>query len=212
MNLKTKRILMAFIGVVVTGISIGMFQSSALGTDPFTSFTTGLCNVTGLSFGAFYTILCACMLVIVFILDKRYIGLATIFNLIGNGFIADISRSFIESIIVNPSFLIRVVLLISGVVIMCLAASLYFTADLGVSAYDAISKIMADKKMAQFRLCRILTDLICVIVGFLLKASVGIGTVVTALFMGPLIQWFNNNVSEPLLYKNSEKDSLKINF
>lgn len=126
-----------------------------------------------------------------FILDKRYIGLATIFNLIGNGFIADISRSFIESIIVNPSFLIRVVLLISGVVIMCLAASLYFTADLGVSAYDAISKIMADKKMAQFRLCRILTDLICVIVGFLLKASVGIGTVVTALFMGPLIQWFN---------------------
>ena len=63
---------------------------------------------------------------------------------------------------------------------------------------------MADKKMAQFRLCRILTDLICVIVGFLLKASVGIGTVVTALFMGPLIQWFNNNVSEPLLYKNSE--------
>ena len=122
----------------------------------------------------------------------------------GNGFIADISRSFIESIIVNPSFLIRVVLLISGVVIMCLAASLYFTADLGVSAYDAISKIMADKKVAQFRLCRILTDLICVIVGFLLKASVGIGTVVTALFMGPLIQWFNNNVSEPLLYKNSE--------
>ena len=35
MNLKTKRILMAFIGVVVTGISIGMFQSSALGTDPW---------------------------------------------------------------------------------------------------------------------------------------------------------------------------------
>ena len=86
MNLKTKRILMAFIGVVVTGISIGMFQSSALGTDPFTSFTTGLCNVTGLPFGVFYTILCACILVIVFILDKysfseSYILLISSFSL-----------------------------------------------------------------------------------------------------------------------------------
>ena len=97
MNLKTKRILMAFIGVVVTGISIGMFQSSALGTDPFTSFTTGLCNVTGLPFGVFYTILCACILVIVFILDKRYIGLATIFNLIGNGFRGEERTSELQS-------------------------------------------------------------------------------------------------------------------
>lgn len=205
MNLKTKRILMSLIGVIVTGISIGMFQAASLGTDPFTSFTTGLCNVTGLSFGLFYTILCTCMLVFVFIVDKRYIGIATIFNLIGNGFIADISRNFIESIIVNSSFLTRLILLILGVVIMCFATSLYFTADLGVSVYDAISKIMADKKVAQFRFCRILTDLTCVIVGVLLKASVGIGTVITALFMGPLIQWFNTNISEQLLYNNSER-------
>lgn len=205
MNLKTKRILMSLIGVIVTGISIGMFQAASLGTDPFTSFTTGLCNVTGLSFGLFYTILCTCILVFVFIVDKRYIGIATIFNLIGNGFIADISRNFIESIIVNSSFLTRLILLILGVVIMCFATSLYFTADLGVSVYDAISKIMADKKVAQFRFCRILTDLTCVIVGVLLKASVGIGTVITALFMGPLIQWFNTNISEQLLYNNSER-------
>ena len=205
MNLKTKRILMSLIGVIVTGISIGMFQAASLGTDPFTSFTTGLCNVTGLSFGLFYTILCTCMLVFIFIVDKRYIGIATIFNLIGNGFIADISRNFIESIIVNSSFLTRLILLILGVVIMCFATSLYFTADLGVSVYDAISKIMADKKVAQFRFCRILTDLTCVIVGVLLKASVGIGTVITALFMGPLIQWFNTNISEQLLYNNSER-------
>ncbi|MDU4587754.1 hypothetical protein [Clostridium sp.] len=206
MNLKTRRILMAFTGVIITGMSVGMFQAASLGTDPFTSFTTGLCNLTGLSFGLFYSILCACMLIFVFVVDKRYIGLATIFNLFGNGFIADITRNFIEGIVVNPSFLFRVVLLILGVVIMCFAASLYFTADLGVSAYDAVSKIMADKKIAQFRFCRIITDVTCVIVGFVLKASVGIGTIITALFMGPLIQWFNVNFSELLLYKRNEKN------
>lgn len=206
MNLKTRRILMAFTGVIITGMSVGMFQAASLGTDPFTSFTTGLCNLTGLSFGLFYSILCACMLIFVFVVDKRYIRLATIFNLFGNGFVADITRNFIEGIVVNPSFLFRVVLLILGVVIMCFAASLYFTADLGVSAYDAVSKIMADKKIAQFRFCRIITDVTCVIVGFVLKASVGIGTIITALFMGPLIQWFNVNFSELLLYKRNEKN------
>lgn len=206
MNLKIRRILMAFTGVIITGMSVGMFQAASLGTDPFTSFTTGLCNLTGLSFGLFYSILCACMLIFVFVVDKRYIGLATIFNLFGNGFVADITKNFIEGIVVNPSFLFRVVLLILGVVIMCFAASLYFTADLGVSAYDAVSKIMADKKIAQFRFCRIITDVTCVIVGFVLKASVGIGTIITALFMGPLIQWFNVNFSELLLYKRNEKN------
>lgn len=205
MDLKTKRVLMALIGVIVTGISVGIFQAAALGTDPFTSFTTGLCNLTGLSFGLFYSILCAVMLVVVFILDKHYIGIATIFNLIGNGFMADITRNFIENAIVSPSILVRVMLLILGVVIMCFAASLYFTADLGVSVYDAISKIMADKNVAQFRFCRIITDLTCVTIGFILKASVGVGTVITALFMGPLIQWFNVNFSEPLL-NNTFKD------
>lgn len=209
MNLKFKRVLMAFIGVIITGMSVGIFQAAALGTDPFTSFTTGVCNLTSLSFGLFYSILCAVMLVFVFIVDKHYIGIATIFNLVGNGFVADIIRSFIENTIINPGLLVRVILLISGVVIMCFAASLYFTADLGVSVYDAVSKIMADKKIAQFRFCRIMTDLICVTTGFVLKASVGVGTVITALFMGPLIQWFNVNLSEPFLY-NDRKNTIEV--
>jgi uncharacterized membrane protein YczE len=166
MNEKQKRILMAFIGVLVTGCSVGLFQMASLGTDPFTSFVTGLCNLFNMRFGIFYTIVCACMFFIVFLLDKHYISIATFFNLFGNGF----------------------------------APALYFTADLGVSVYDAISIIMSDKKIASFRICRIGTDSICVVIGLVLKASIGVGTIVTALFMGPLIQIFKTYCAEPLLY------------
>ena len=102
----------------------------------------------------------------------------------------------------------RVILLVAGIVLMCLAAALYFTADLGVSVYDAISIIMSDKKIASFRICRISTDSICVIIGFSLKASIGIGTIITALFMGPLIQVFKTYIAEPLLY--SEEKELQV--
>ncbi len=205
MNLKYMRFLMALTGVIITGVSVGIFQAASLGTDPFTSFIIGLCNLTGLSFGIFYSILCAVMLIFVYIFNKHYIGLATILNLIGNGFIADITRNIIEGIIINPSFLVKIILLTIGVILMCFGASLYFTADLGVSAYDAISKIMSDNRVAQFRFCRIITDMICVVIGFVLRASIGIGTIITALFMGPLIQWFNVNFSESLLRLQNEK-------
>jgi uncharacterized membrane protein YczE len=200
MNEKQKRILMALIGVLVTGCSVGLVQMASLGTDPFTSFVTGLCNVFNMKFGTFYTIICACIFFVVFLLDKHYIGIATFFNLFGNGFAADATTSILSRIIPNLTITHKIILLILGIVVMCFAASLYFTADLGVSVYDAISIIMSDKKIASFRICRIGTDSICVAIGFALNASIGVGTIVTALFMGPLIQIFKTYVAEPLLY------------
>ena len=96
-----------------------------------------------------------------------------------------------------------------GVVIMCLASAFYFTADLGVSTYDAVSLIWSEKQnRIRFRLCRILCDLVCVLGGTLLclaggvKVSgvVGVGTVITAFFMGPLIDFFNRKLARPFLY------------
>jgi uncharacterized protein len=107
-------------------------------------------------------------------------------------------------VVPEPTLLIRVFLLLTGVIIMCFASSLYYTADLGVSTYDAIALILTDKKVAKFQYCRIATDAVCVIIGFLLKAVVGIGTVITAFLMGPLIAFFNVRFSRPLLYKEKK--------
>ena len=57
--------------------------------------------------------------------------------------------------------------------------------------------------MLPFRVVRIICDLICTAVGVLLGAPAGIGTVITALFMGPLISFFRRTVSEPLLHRGT---------
>ena len=85
---------------------------------------------------------------------------------------------------------VRFILLLLGLVLLCLGTSLYFTADLGVSAYDAVALIFAKKTPIFFRICRIGTDVVCVIIGLSFNATVGIGTVLTAFFMGLVIQWF----------------------
>ena len=87
-----------------------------------------------------------------------------------------------------------------GIVIMCFSSALYFTADRGVSTYDAVALILSEKKQWKFQICRISSDLFCTIIGFVFGATVGIGTVVTAFFMGPLIAFFNRTVAEPMRY------------
>ncbi|MDO4339185.1 MAG: hypothetical protein Q4C91_14060, partial [Eubacteriales bacterium] len=117
-------------------------------------------------------------------------------------FIGMITEGFMKimaGIFPNPQLQERFVLLLLAVVMMCFSASLYFTADLGVSAYDAWALVLAEHKVASFRVCRIGTDLICVLAGVLMGAFPGIGTVITAFGMGPLIDFFNKKFSIPLL-------------
>lgn len=82
-----------------------------------------------------------------------------------------------------------------------MGTSLYFVADLGVSSYDAVALTISEKcKRIPFQYCRIITDILCVVIGFVFHVTVGIGTVITAFMMGPVIQWFNVHLSEPIRY------------
>jgi len=204
---KKKRIGMALFGVIVTGFCIGFFQKANLGADPFTCFVTGIANLFHSTYSVFYLIVTGALLIAVFFVEKHYIGIATLINLFGTGTAAGLMYRLLDSVCPEPSMPVRIGMMLFGILGTCFSASIYFTADLGVSAYDAVSLIAANKyKVMAFRLCRITTDLICVIVGFVCHVTIGIGTLITALFMGPVVQWFNTHVSEPFLYG---KDSVE---
>lgn len=202
MDRKWKRILMTVIGTVFLGISVGVLKKAALGTDPFTAFVTGCANVAHSSYGVLYPIVIGILLIIVFFIDKHYIGIGTILNLFITGTVADFSLKLLNSLYEADTWLLQGITLVVAIFILCLSSSLYIAADLGVSSYDAVSLIMADKKIAQYRFCRTFTDVICVLIAYVLNARdcVGIGTIITAFGMGPIVQFFIKNVAKKLLY------------
>ena len=81
-----------------------------------------------------------------------------------------------------------------------------------MSTYDAVSLVWSQKqKRIPFAACRVVSDLICVLLGLLLcllggyslrqvGGVLGVGTIITAFFMGPLIGFFNRRAAEPFLY------------
>jgi len=157
--------------------------------------------------GTFYAIVNLIILVSIFFLDKTKIGLGTLINIFLLGYVVQFSSWLFTAIIPDPSLIIRIAALLIVIIVISFGSALYFTGDLGVSTYDAIALLMAEKKIAKFKYCRIATDLVCVIIGYLLGAVGGIGTLITALFMGPIISFFNRTVAEPFRYGKKEADT-----
>ncbi len=207
-----KRLLMCIIGVMISGISVGFFKRAAFGVDPFQTFMGGLDALIPIEFGTLYVIANICLLLFSLFADRHYISLATMINLFLLGYVAQYSLEFLLLLFPSISLLGRIAFLVVGILLSCFAASLYFVADLGVSTYDAVALIITETwKIGKFKYVRIITDLTCVIIGTTLyyiatksltgiTAIVGIGTIITAFFMGPLIDVFSEKIARPLLY------------
>lgn len=211
-----KRIAMSLFGVIICAISVGIFKIAALGVDPFQSFMAGLDALVPIEFGNLYVISNAVLLLFALVFDRHYIGIATFINLFLLGYITQFTYAFLQTVIVNPSMVVRVLCLVIAVVIICFGSAFYMTADLGVSTYDAVALIIVNTwKKGKFQYVRIITDLVCVSLGatlFLLAGGsvgqiptiIGVGTIITAFFMGPLIEFFNVKIARPFLHgKNS---------
>ncbi len=212
-----KRILMSILGVLAGAVSVAIFKISAFGVDPFQSFMSGIDHMIPIDFGTLYAIVNAVLLLFSLLFDRHYIGIATFINLFLLGYVTDFCYQKLQLLLPSPSLPIRIVCLLIGILIICIGSSIYMTADLGVSTYDAVALILANKwKLGKFKFIRICTDLVCVIAGaalFILSGGqfralttlIGIGTIITAFFMGPLIEFFNQHIARPMLYGKSKQ-------
>ena len=203
---------MTVIGVFGVGVCVGMFRMSALGVDPFQTMMSGINKVfPALSFGMLNMVINGILLLFALVMDRRKIGIGTVINLFFLGYVIDYSHQGFLVLFPSVTLLGRVLFLTGGVIVMCMMIALYFTANMGVSTYDAVALILTERnRRLPFKYWRIITDSICIGIGvglFLWAGNgfgemtmiVGIGTLIAAFFMGPLITFFNKRLAEPML-------------
>ena len=212
---------MTTIGVLISAISVGFFKIASFGVDPFQCLAAGVNAVIPIPFGVLYMFLNICLLIFDFFADKSYIGMATFINLFLFGYMVQFSYTILQILFPTPSLALRIVFLIIGVVFMSFASSLYYTSNLGVSTYDAIPLILSNKwKLSKFQYDKIFCDLSCIAIGVFchviakgslskISSIAGIGTVITAFFMGPLIEFFNVHIARPWLNKSQKFSTIK---
>lgn len=201
-----KRILMMLIGNVILGTGAGMLRAADFGVDPYQCFVLGIDKALKLGYGTTFVIVNAVFLVLMLILARKMFNLGTLVNMFFLGYIIDFSYSMCMKITSSPSFFVRVVYFIVSILLITFSSSVIYTADMGVSTYDWIALKTAEvQKKVSFKWCRVGTDLVCVIIGLVFSIIPGIGTIVTAFLLGPLVSFFRTYCSEPFLYGRNKE-------
>lgn len=185
-----------FFGVFLIGIGIAFLRGSGFGADPFTCMNLGISESLEISLGVFQLILNIFLFGIIVLCGKKYIGIGMIANMTLVGFISDFFITFISN---ENIILIKVMYMLIGVIVVCLGVSIYSSANLGVAPYDAFGWVMEDltNHKISFKLTRVVTDIICIIIGILFGSVVGINTIIMAFFTGPLVQFFTQKLVKP---------------
>jgi uncharacterized membrane protein YczE len=191
-NLIRRFAVMVF-GILFMGFGIALARVAKMGTDPYTCLNLGISGVLNISFGTWQLILNLVLIAAVFFYDKSFIGIATVVNMVGVGYVSYFFAGLYVKLFEDPSAIpLRLLLMAFAVVISGLSCAMYLAAKLGTSPYDCVAFIIKglSKDKLSFRVARIIGDVTCVAVGFALGSIVGIGTVAMALLTGPLVQYF----------------------
>ena len=203
-----KRIFMMIIGNVILGMGAGMLRAADFGVDPYQCFVLGIDNLLKLGYGTTFVVVNAVFLVLMLVFARRMLNLGTLVNMFFLGYIIDFSHSICMNITPLPSVLVRVVYFIVSILLITFSSAVIYTADMGVSTYDWIALKTAEaQKIVSFKWCRVGTDLVCVIIGLVFSIIPGIGTIVTAFLLGPLVSFFRTYCSEPFLYGKANRES-----
>lgn len=211
-----RRCAMMLIGILFICICVGCYRLSGFGVDAFTCMNLGVSGFVGMSFGTWQLIVNAVILVIVFFTVRKCIGAGTIVNMVCVGYGADlICWLTLDVFQIEMTLPLRIAALLAGCVFAGLGVAFYMVAEMGIAPYDSVALIIekATKKKIRFQYARVISDVTCVVIGvvFCLIAGgslwmiVGIGTLCNAFFNGPLIQFFKEHVSGPLLEKGRVK-------
>jgi uncharacterized protein len=195
----SKRIVLVIIGQLFISAGVSLLLYINLGADPMGVFHTGVSNALNVPFAIALFIENITVLVLVYFIDKSYIHIATLLTL----FVVSMTTNFFTAIFmwlipIEASFIIRIILLLVACLLISMGLNFYVLPDLGVGPLDVMVEMIVDKKGFAYQNVKVLADLLYLGVGFALGGVVGIGTVISAFVVGPMIQFTRKHMKDPI--------------
>ena len=173
-------------GLTLYAVSMAMQIRSGLGLNPWDVLHEGITRQTPLSFGAITAITGAIVLLLWIPLRQRP-GIGTVANVVVIAAIVDVALLLLPA---PDALAARIALLVGGVVLNGVATAAYVGARLGPGPRDGLMTGLSARTGRSVRVVRTLIEVVVLACGWLLGGTVGVGTVLYALAIGPLTQGF----------------------
>ena len=184
-NLKPslKTLFLLCFGLIIFGFGEGLLIISTIGASPWNVLHQGLALNLGLTIGTWAFLISLIVLLFWFFLDEK-IGMGTILNFIIIAIMIDLTIFFFEA----PELWINQFLLcFSSVLMVGLGSGIYLIARLGPGPRDGLMTGLQKKTGFSIALIRGAIEIIVVSCGWLLGGTVGLGTLLYALGIGPAV-------------------------
>lgn len=180
-----KSYLMILVAVVLTGLGADLFVYAGLGSDTITVFIDGLHKTFNISLGTGSRIYNLIVIIIALICSRKNIGVGTILYCFTTGFAMDFfSLLLVPLNLDNTSIILRLLCVILGQLLLCLAYAILIKYRKGMGPLDAVSYAIVDKTKIPFKYIRTIADIILLVVGYLLGGVVGIGSIIAMFTTG----------------------------
>ncbi|PZT73949.1 MULTISPECIES: membrane protein YczE [unclassified Streptomyces] len=181
-----RRLVQLYAGLALYGASSALLVVAGLGLEPWGVLHQGLAELTGISIGVVSIIIGAIVLLLWIPLRQRP-GLGTVSNVFAVGLAMDATLALVPE---AHGLAVRAGVMAAGIVLNGVATGLYISARFGPGPRDGLMTGMHRRTGRSIRLVRTALEVAVVVSGFLLGGSVGAGTVLYALAIGPLAQVF----------------------
>ncbi|WBQ06863.1 membrane protein YczE [Kribbella sp. CA-293567] len=178
-----RRLVQLYVGLVLYGASMGLMVQGNLGLDPWDVLHYGITQHVNLSFGT-VAIIVSFLVLLAWIPLRQWPGLGTISNAVVVGLTVDLTLAIVDR---PDAMWLRIVFMTAGVVVNALAGALYIGAQLGPGPRDGMMTGLVRRTGRSVRLVRTSIEVTVLAVGWLLGGVVGVGTVLYALAIGPLV-------------------------
>lgn len=180
-----RRLAQLLVGLTLYGVSMACLVVGGLGMLPWDVLHYGISLHVPMSFGV-VVIAVSLVTLLLWIPLRQPPGLGTIVNAVWIGPVLDVTLPLLP----EPSGLpARVAYLVVGLLANALATALYIGAQLGPGPRDGLMTGLSARTGASLRLVRTGIEVVVVALGWLLGGVFGVGTILYALAIGPLVQW-----------------------
>jgi uncharacterized membrane protein YczE len=181
-----RRLLQLYAGLILYGASMGLQIRAGLGLDPWDVFHQGVSDKTGLSFGTI-VIITGALVLLAWIPLRQKPGIGTVSNVFVIGFAVDATLALMPDVEMLGA---QLSLLATSVILNAIAGAAYIGAGLGPGPRDGLMTGLVRKTGKKVGVIRTSIEVSVLAIGIVLGGTIGLGTVVYALSIGPLLQLF----------------------
>jgi uncharacterized membrane protein YczE len=181
-----RRLVQLYVGLMLYGASCGLMVRADLGLGPWDVFHQGVARHTGLSIGT-VSIVAGAVVLLAWVPIRQRPGLGTVSNVALVGLSMDATLWLLPEL---RAIAARTALVAVAVTLNAAATALYISANFGAGPRDGLMTGLHEVTGRSIRLVRTGIEITVLASGLLLGGSAGVGTVVYALGIGPLVQLF----------------------